>query len=423
MFRRRLPIDLKALVFAGFVSAGAFKGDSRLAWLPVDLTLALMGLSVLIAVREVIRKRACLNVTIFAILITFTLFLVPVVWTDWSDYAVMKVAKLFTITLSATLLPAALFRTDEDLRSLYNAIIIYSCLMYVDAFSLWHLGDVGDVVNKPTALSAETGRVIESGRLTTSSSNTLGLGQMAGLAIIAVTLTSIEGRLPRFVGSLILVGPQIVVMIGAGSRGPLVALVVAMGITATLLYRRGVARARLALVGSSLFLFAVLSLSLAPEASRTRLEELMAGEGVEGSLRSDLYDVALRHIVDNPFGVGWGGFVRVYGCVDNAMGICNYPHNIILEVFLECGWIIGAFFTALVAAAIGRAALVVSRHPTISYYIVSCSYVYYLINSLFSGDINDNRMLFLFMTLCLTVGADRPHSAKVQRTARGILTS
>ena len=74
------------------------------------------------------------------------------------------------------------------------------------------------------------------------------------------------------------------------SRIPLPdALVVAMGITATLLYRRGVACA--CAVGISLILFAVLSLSLAPEASRTRLEELMAGEGVDGSARSDLYDV------------------------------------------------------------------------------------------------------------------------------------
>ena len=72
--------------------------------------------------------------------------------------------------------------------------------------------------------------------------------------------------------------------------------------------------------------------------------------------------------------------------------------------------------TALIAAAIGRAALMASRHPTISYYMVLRFYVNYLINSFFSRNTNDNMIYCSFIILCLTVGADRPRSAKVQRT-------
>ena len=129
IFSRFNTIDFKSFVFVGFLSAGRLKADPRLAWLPIDLTVALAGLSWLIAAFIVIRSGFRFPKSLYWAIILFFLFGVPVVWTEWTPYATVKVSRLFTLTLSAALLPVLMFRTGNDLRKLFNTITLFSIVI------------------------------------------------------------------------------------------------------------------------------------------------------------------------------------------------------------------------------------------------------------------------------------------------------
>lgn len=100
------------------------------------------------------------------------------------------------------------------------------------------------------------------------------------------------------------------------------------------------------------------------------------------------YQASLDYILENPFGYGFGSFGTLYSGAD----IRDYPHNILIEFFVELG-IIG-FITFIVLIYYG---LKSHFKNNIFYYLFMIS----LINAQFSGDINSNGFLFAYLFLSL----------------------
>jgi len=79
--------------------------------------------------------------------------------------------------------------------------------------------------------------------------------------------------------------------------------------------------------------------------------------------------------------------------------VLQYPHNIFLELSVECG-LACAFYFALSISALLWFLWVQGTHPRNTYARILLQLVlFYVINASVSGDINDNR--YLLAVLCL----------------------
>ena len=184
----------------------------------------------------------------------------------------------------------------------------------------------------------------------------------------------------------------------SGSRGPiLAALAVLALLTAAGRIGAGPRAGRL-LVAGGLFLGALgASLSLAPRGSLTRVEAFFRGQyGESEAYRLNALRDSWRLVGTAPWGLGWGGFATY---VDPERGVGRqYPHNLLAEVTLESGWVCGTVTVLVLAAALAAAWSGAVRPGG---RLVFAGLGFYLVNALVSGDLNDNRPLFMFVSSAL----------------------
>jgi O-antigen ligase len=125
------------------------------------------------------------------------------------------------------------------------------------------------------------------------------------------------------------------------------------------------------------------------------------GAGVAGeriSLAREAWGVFTAHPLT---GVGVGGFNLAIGRADSARGV--YPHNILLELASELGLAGVGAFLLLVVLALRQVGLAMKRGRFALVMLVLTITGYCLANAMFSGDLNDNRILFMALGLCFAL--------------------
>jgi hypothetical protein len=383
-FRARFAAWLRAfatrprfLALAAFLFAGDLKGDPRLAWFPVDLTL-LAGalLAGVVAVRFLRGARLRSRGGPALLGLWFLSFVPGLFQAAGSQYAFQKIATIFTFTLLSALAPLFLFDDDGDRVRAMNALACF-CV----AITLAGLFGGGQEAQRMQAFGA----------------GTISLGRASGLLFTyAVIVLAGEAPLPGLsFGIMALAG---IAAAFSGSRGPILAALAALA----LLFGAGRARpgrglARLAVAGGLFLTVLGSSLSLAPRGSLARVEAFFHGQyGASEDYRVNALRDAWNLVPDAPWGIGWGGFATH---VDTERGVGRqYPHNLPAEVTLESGWICGAVTLLVLLAAVlagwSRTWLPGGR-------VVFAGTVFYLVNAMVSGDLNDNRPLFMFVSSAL----------------------
>ena len=370
------------LALAAFLFAGDLKADPRLAWFPVDLTLlAGAALSGVLALRWLrgARLRALGGPALLGL--WFLSFAPGLFQAAPTDYTVQKVATIYTFTLLAALAPLVLVETDADLVRLMNALAWF-CLAIT----------LGGLLGGGAADQAVQ-------RLQGFGGGTISLGRATGLLFTyaAITLAG-RGPLPGLTfGLMALAG---VTAMFSGSRGPILAALAVLALLAGTGRIGAAASLPRLLVAAGLFLAALGgSLSMAPPGSLNRVTAFFRGQyGESETYRMNALRDSWRLVGDAPWGLGWGGFATF---VDPERGVGRqYPHNLLAEVTLEAGWLCGAV-TLLVLGTAVLAAWSGSALPGAR--VVFAGLVFYLINAMVSGDLNDNRPLFMFVGCALTL--------------------
>jgi len=368
------------LALAAFLFAGDLKADSRLAWFPVDLTL-LTGaiLSGVIAVRWLRGARLPSAGGPALLGVWFLTFIPGLFQAVDSPYGLQKIATIFTFTLLAALAPLLLLEDELDPVRAMNALACF-CL----AITLGGLLGGGHEAQ-------------DAQRMQAFGAGTISLGRATGLLFTyAAIVLAGDAPLPGLsFGIMALAG---VTALFSGSRGPILAalavLVLLFGAGRMRLGRRAL---RLAAAGALFPLLLAASLSLAPKGSLTRVASFFHGQyGASETYRVNALRDCWKLVGEAPWGVGWGGFATR---VDPERGVARqYPHNLLAEVTLESGWICGAVTLLVLLAAAGAAW---SRTGTPGGRVVFAGTLFYLINAMVSGDVNDNRPLFMFVTSAL----------------------
>jgi O-antigen ligase len=371
--KRVYPLLVVAFVFAGY-----YKGDSRLTLLPFDLTLALAAL-VTVTALGVVWRRSVIPRAVFASSWIFVVLLIPILWTDFSQaYASEKVARLFTFTFLAFVAPLVLIRTAEDVRRFVWALFIVCGLLTVAAIVAPH--PVTRYAGSP---------------LTDLSGNTIGLGRVAGAVVVIGAAGLIARRLRLWLGIGAILVASLVLQY-SGSRGPLFSALLSVLVVFVLRPQRPrlvIAIGALVVLVASLYL----GFTTAPELAQNRIGSSVSGQFDQSAgTRVDLYRLAWDEAIGHPTGLGWGGFARV------APGPYRYPHDILLEVLVEGGWVAGILFLLWLAAAWRRARGAASRFEGSA---VLGLVTFMALNAMVSGDVNDNRTLFLMIGIAFASSA------------------
>lgn len=361
--------SLAPIVFGIFLIIAGFKGSFSL---PVDLTGVFFGFVVLCVLFRLPQIQQFPG-SLLLVGLLFISFIPGVLLSDWTPYSDAKILKLFTIVLAAVIAPYFLINRSNQARTFIITLSLTGLIAASDA--LLNKGSDTDELGRLTALESGT---ILSGRIVS----------IALIVILAIGLNRLTaGRLALLPLLAIGAASLIYTMIGTGARGPLLAVAVAiLSLCTAFLFGRtdnriGRIVAVMALVGliaaSVPFAF-----NNTPEGATSRLVEA----GPSGEMRLHAWQIAQDTITDRVFGIGWGGYQAI------APGLLSYPHNLLLEVTVEGGWVAGIMLIAFLGRALIAGAIIQAR--SLSGQIIFGLLIASIVNAMFSSDITGNRLLF-----------------------------
>ena len=137
-----------------------------------------------------------------------------------------------------------------------------------------------------------------------------------------------------------------------------------------------------------------------------RMALLTQGGGKSFLVRLDLFKSSFKAFYENPIiGLGIGGFSVYYFGIDQRL----YPHNMILEIGSELG-ILGltSYFFLLTFCLAYLLTLQKKYTRKEKYYFLLIAilavFIFMFLNTMISGDINDNRLFFVWFGIIYSIG-------------------
>lgn len=385
------------LALALYVVIGDLKGDERIASLfPADLTLVLGAIIVAGIAFRLIRGGGIVRMpdSFLLYIALVALMTASLAYTPVFDAGLEKLGRFLTVTALVIVAPFFVLTTPQALKRFLAGFAIAAFV--ICGYSLTDLGS--------------------SSRLVTPSSNTIGLGHIA-CSLILLIWFAVMPRLSLFKRMMVypLLAVPAVALIGSGSRGAVIAVLLAV-IFSLLLYRRlAVDVACFSALG-----FAAIPFLKIPEASFEYLGTLFNFRNVDGLLnfRAELLGYGWKLLQQHPLlGVGIQGF-RYYS--PNA-ALYNWPHNIFLEIGCELGipavLLVCTIFGSAIRESLRQIRDDVSPYATLAY-VAAALLLAGIVNSLNTGDINSDRSTWLFVSVVFLVGRVRSQVAESDAAAQ-----
>lgn len=380
----RLPNPgLKEFALAAFLMAGYFKSDPRLAWVPVDLTLGLaLCLAGAIGWKWLRQRRVTVPRATVLLVAFFAVLSLSLLEAGISHYARDKATRLFSLTLLSGLAPPLLLETEAEVRRFLRSLALLGAVMASDG-----------AIMLMTSTSME--------RLNAFNSDTISLGRATGMAFVWVCGYWLERRVGMLLG-LVTLTTLAAVMLASGTRAALLACGITLVITFVALYRsdpRVVGRLALGLCAMVAAL--VLAYPFLPQESVARVKMSLSGEvDASAEARIRAYSDSGALIAEHPLGIGLGNFPdRVPMMGGDAWLV--YPHNMLVEVALEAGLPAAALLVALVGLALFRLARAARATGLLGGKATFSFLVFFAVNVMFSGDLNDNKAFIALLGLSL----------------------
>lgn len=377
------------LALALYLVVGDIKGDDRIASLvPVDLTLALGVILLAGIARNLLRGRriAPMPSAYFLFLALVALMAASLAYTPVFDWGLEKLGRFLTVTAIVIVAPFFVLGTPQAMKRFF---LSFGAAAF--AICTWSLSALGG-----------------SERLATPSDNTIGLGHIAGALLLLIWF----GLVPRWsfpwrMFAYALLAVPAIALIGSGSRGPAIACGLVI-IVSPFFCRRF--WADLSILAAAAFI--ALPFLRIPDSAVEYLDTLFRARNLSALLefRSDLLGYGWRLLEQHPLlGAGIGGF-RYYS---PNPSLYKWPHNIFLEIACEMGipavLIAGAIFLFAMRETVRQ--LRDRRSPDFSLsQIAAALFAAGIINALSSGDINSDRLTWLFVSLVFVVRSLRARS-------------
>jgi O-antigen ligase len=234
----------------------------------------------------------------------------------------------------------------------------------------------------------------------------ISLARGAATGLLLAVFVLLVSEIPwRRLLALALVPALAVAFIGAGSRGPVLGLIVGLAVLLTLTFRDRFNGRRLLLLLLGIVVAIVIIPQLVPGQNVTRSLSVLigggedVGGGSDANGRVDEWHAAWNAFGEHPLlGIGTGSFAHI-----DPIGI--YPHNILLEAASELGILGLTFVVALLAYAFWMIARVWGRakgEDRTHAALIAAFLAAAVTNALFSGDFTNNS--FVWLAVGLTLG-------------------
>ena len=348
------------------------------------------------------QQRTLLAYLVFALIVTLSYS-----YTTAPNYGLSKLTRFLFIGTLLLLAPCFLILSEKDFRRFAAFFLGLSAITTFELIA--HL----EVRTDP---NADITRI--------------GAGWLLGMATIIVLFYPIFPKRAAQTALVVCLLPIFTAgLIASATRGAIVSLVPATIIGAILCVKQGRLRlsaATLLLVllaasGASAYYVLRQTDSDKYSAKASELIDLFTGHAVSGSAgrRLPFYETAVRAIPDHPLlgrGIGsWGPF---YFGTDER----NYPHDLFLELLFEEGLLgFAAFLGVLLSLTVS--AVWMLKASRFHFLAVPLLLLYAVNVSMFSGDLDDNRLIWLWagmtLAICRVVGLEmrqRSHQLLAQRT-------
>ena len=135
--------------------------------------------------------------------------------------------------------------------------------------------------------------------------------------------------------------------------------------------------------------------------SAARIAGTLTGSGTD-TARLFLFRTAFDAIQTSPLGIGWAGFPHLADIQLASGSDFIYPHNLFLEIAVEGGWLAIGTVAVVLLILFRRTLATAADLPSA---LALGLATFWLINALFSSDINGNRMWWAsFGLLCVIAG-------------------
>lgn len=373
-----------------YIFAGQFKGLPVLAALQrsADLTV-LLALLVVISVIQALQHTEHIYADrqlLAAWLLFCTLLLAGLLLGQAGAYGFAKCSQFSVLGSLALIAPLVLVRSLSSAHRSLCAFAVFAAI-YCSAALL-------------TAVlsAAKTWFVLLPG------ANYLALGRIAGVGVIIALFYLIpSGRRHIPFGIAILVICTSALLL-SGGRGPVVAAglaVLLIPMVGAVIRRRNVHAKILLIVTLALAVGCLVHLQLLPHTLSRRFSLLIStlthgASNASVVKRLDWWRSAFDAMLAHPLlGLGTGGFSDWFARLDARL----YPHNIFLEVGAELGLLGLVLLFYLLFRPIAQCVLAL-RRPSQPRFALLCTAALSILlfswaNAMVSGDLNDNRMLFM----------------------------
>ncbi|GKV57403.1 O-antigen polymerase [Sporosarcina sp. NCCP-2222] len=379
------------LFFALLLFSGVFKESLNL---PIDISILFIALTFIAVVIKIASKKRIhktILLPIISLTIIYSMFLISYIISLGEIYATEKILKFSFVTLPSIVFALILLDNKKALHRFFISIAMIAFVLSVFSLpSIFHRGS-------------------SLGFIGFNGGNYQGLALLNGIGlIIQVFYFLLEAHSKRLkMLSLLVASITAFVLFATGSRMPILAFIVTSVyiLGNSFYFRRDIIFLRKGV--KLLFLLSTLSIPLLCimvnkgffETIIYRFSVLFTEEsgGDSSAGRIERYKSAYEMIKRSPFvGEGLGGFPLYYSGED----ISDYPHNIILEIIAEMG-LIGLvvciiFFALSLFRTLNLYRSSYKFIPTLGMVTVGV-FIYYLSFAMVSGDINSNRILYVFM--------------------------
>ncbi|MBQ1075059.1 O-antigen ligase family protein [Micromonospora sp. C31] len=337
--------------------------------------LTAAALAVLIVFNEMLRPESRARVVVFWVVVVFGVLALPgVLRRPETDYGQLKLILLVTVTLLATV-AVAVIRSQRDIEAFALAVVLCGVVLAVAAL----------------ASGARDGRAAGFG------SNPIWLARAIGLAVVAAIWLYFCRRLsmPRASALVVLLALG---LFATGSRGPLVAAVVALFALVLSGFRRKVRRGRREWVGVGLMGALVVVVLALPSLLPPRMYALVVdpSEELAETARAEMRERTMSIIAEHPGGVGYGNWTSHSWMVEH-----DYPHNLWLELLAEAGWLVGGAFILLCLVTAVRLWGAARSDAVAGFVLAMVAFNAVAVST--SGDVNASRGLFVSLALGLLV--------------------
>lgn len=370
----------------------------------VDLTLLLIILIWLSLIFYFLKGELVIPSWSIKILISFFLFTIFITFSGLysasPNYGWLKILRFSILSSTIFITPIIFLKNSKDSKSMLNYFKIISVIilvgMLMNLIFLFLSGELISYLIRVSILGA----------------NPIALSRTLAAIAAMVTVIGIRRKGFQQLLSLIILIPILLAIVSTGSRGPLVSYFLGM-IIFTILFELKNFKFRSFFSISISILFVIILFNILPENLTSRFVNIAQGDNILSSAglenvntinsRLDFYLMSINTWISDfktfAVGLGSGGFSSLFLWRDFRW----YPHNIFLEILVEFG-IIGIFLILTFMFFSIKQLITYKKYNYLSENSavwISGTLVMFF-SAQFSGDLNDNRILLMFLAISLS---------------------